>query len=87
MTDLIAENLNVGLTITFIGMTVVLAFLTLMIFVMNITSGLIINVLNKYFPEKIVEEKKPKAKKKISSNDEEVALSIALAHHASCGGK
>ncbi|MBQ8635286.1 OadG family protein [bacterium] len=86
MTDLMAQNLNTGLTITFIGMAVVLAFLTLMIFVMNITSGLIINVLNKYFPEEVKEEK-AKVKKKPTSNDEEIAISIALAHHAQMGGK
>ena len=81
------ELFSTGMTITLIGMGVVLAFLTLMIFVMNITSSFIINVLNKYFPEAIKEEPK-KAKKKIaSSNDEEVALAIALAFNASKGGK
>ena len=87
MTDLVAQNLNTGLTITFIGMAVVLAFLTLMIFAMDITSSLIINVLNKYFPEAVKEEKVKKVKKKAISNDEEIAISIALAHHAQAGGK
>ena len=81
-----SELLNTGLTITFIGMAVVLAFLTLMIFVMNITSGFIINVLNKYFPEAEKVEPK-KVKKKVTSNDEEVALAVALAFNASKGGK
>ena len=81
-----SELFNTGLTITFIGMAVVLAFLTLMIFVMNIASSLIINVLNKYFPEAVKEEPK-KAKKKVTSNDDEIALAVALAFNASKGGK
>ena len=81
-----SELFNTGITITFIGMAVVLAFLTLMIFVMNITSSFIINVLNKYFPETVKEEPK-KAKKKVTSNDDEIALAVALAFNASKGGK
>ena len=82
-----SELLNTGLTITFIGMAVVLAFLTLMIFVMNITSSLIVNVLNKWFPEAIKEEPK-KAKKKIATKtDEDVAIAIAVAFNAQAGGR
>ena len=81
-----SELLNTGLTITFIGMAVVLVFLTLMIFVMNITSSFILNVLNKYFPETVKEEPK-KAKKKASSDDAQIALAIALAFNAQQGGK
>lgn len=81
-----AELFNTGVTITFIGMAVVLAFLTLMIFVMNITSSFIINVLNKYFPEAIKEEPK-KAKKKVATDDSEIALVIAIAHNVATGGK
>ena len=81
-----AELFNTGITITLIGMGVVLAFLTLMIFVMNLTSALIIKVLNKYFPEEVKEEK-VKTKKKPSSNDEEIALAVALAFNAQQGGK
>ena len=81
-----AELLNTGLTITFIGMAVVLAFLTLMIFVMNITSSFIVNVLNKFFPEAVKEEPK-KVKKKATSNDAEIALAITVAHNAAMGGK
>ena len=81
-----SELFNTGITITFIGMAVVLAFLTLMIFVMNITSSFIINVLNKYFPEAVKEEPK-KAKKKVTSSDDEIALAVALAFNASKGGK
>lgn len=86
MTDLMMQNLNTGLTITLIGMLVVLAFLTLLIFVMNITSAFIINVLNKYFPE--VSKEEPKIKKKaISAHDDEIALVIALAFDIQKGGR
>jgi sodium pump decarboxylase gamma subunit len=81
-----SELFNTGITITFIGMAVVLAFLTLMIFVMNITSSFIINVLNKYFPEAVKEEPK-KAKKKVVSNNENIAVAVALAFNAQQGGK
>ena len=80
------ELFSTGITITLIGMGVVLAFLTLMIFVMNITSSFIINVLNKYFPEAIKEEPK-KAKKKVATDDSEIALAIAIAHNTATGGK
>ena len=82
-----AELFNTGLTITLIGMGVVLAFLTLMIFVMNITSSLIINVLNKWFPEAVKEEPKKAKKKAADSDDAQIALAIAIAHNASVGGK
>lgn len=82
-----AELFNTGITITFIGMAVVLAFLTLMIFVMNITSSLIVNVLNKWFPEVVKEEPKKNKKKAVSSDDAQVALAIAVAHNAVLGGK
>lgn len=87
MTEAVTQNLALGLTITFIGMAVVLVFLTLMIFAMNITSNFIVNVLNKYFPEAVKEEPKKAKKKQTSNNDEEVALAIALAHHKALGGR
>lgn len=86
MTDLVAQNLSTALIVTFIGMAVVLAFLTLMIFAMDITSGLILNVLNKYFPEEVKEEK-AKTKKKPANNDDEIALAVALAYSAKTGGR
>lgn len=78
-------NLTVGITITVVGMVVVLAFLTLMIFVMNIVNGFIVNVLNKIFPEAVKEVKTTKKKVTIKKADDEVAIAIALAAHA--GGK
>ena len=79
------ENLTVGITITLVGMVVVLAFLTLMIFVMNIVNGFIVNVLNKIFPEAVKEVKTVKKKVTSKKSDEEIAVAIALAAHA--GGK
>ena len=87
MNEVFIQNLNTGLTITFIGMGVVLAFLTLMIFVMNITSKFIVNVLNKYFPEEIKEEKTKVKKKPQQNENEKIALAVALAHHKALGGK
>ena len=55
--EIFMQNLHVGLMITFIGMVVVLAFLTLMIGVMKINEK-IIAIYNKYFPEVIEEKKK-----------------------------
>ena len=80
------NTLTLGATIMVIGMGVVFAFLTLMIFTMNITSSLIVNVLNKYFTEAVKEEPK-KAKKKVATDDSEVAIAIAVAHNMSMGGK
>ena len=80
-----SELFQTGITITCIGMGVVLAFLTLMIFVMNIASGLIVNVLNKYFPETVKEE--PKKNKKTAIDDSEIALAIAITHNAQQGGR
>ena len=77
MTELAMQNLQTGLTITIIGMLVVLAFLTLMIFVMNITSN-VIQVLNKYFPEAQIEPQ-TKKKKVQKNNDDEIAVAIAVA--------
>ena len=65
--EIFMQNLHVGLMITFIGMIVVLAFLTLMIGVMKINEK-IIAIYNKYFPE-VIEEKKP-AKKVIKNADD-----------------
>ncbi len=66
-----------GVTIAFIGMSVVLLFLVLLIGVMNVTSK-IIGFINKLWPEEL-----PKETKKVKTvNDEsEIALAIALAHH------
>ena len=75
-TDILVQNLQTGLTITFIGMAVVLLFLTLMIGVINV-AGRLIQVLNKYFPEA---QPQITAKKKTEKNDDEIALAIALAH-------
>lgn len=71
-----AGNLQDGIIIMLIGMGVVFAFLTIMVYVMEWTSKLIIK-LNEIFPEEIVEEKY--TKKQTVKSDEEIALAIALA--------
>lgn len=72
----LSTNLQDGTIIMLIGMGVVFLFLTIMVFVMDWTSKLIIK-LNEIFPEEIQEEKY--TKKQVSKNDEEIALAIALA--------
>jgi len=66
-----------GAIITVVGMAIVFGFLTIMVFAMNITSG-VIAYLNKKFPEAVKEE--PVKKKKTSqSEDEAIAVAIAAA--------
>ena len=70
------ENVMTGLVVMVIGMTVVYAFLTIMILVMNL-SAKAIQILNKYFPEPI--EEKKTTKKKVKTDDTDIAAAIALA--------
>ena len=80
--ELLLQNFNTGVVITFIGMATVLFFLTLMIFAMRIMEKIIFQ-LNKIFPEELPVEQK----KKVKSNDEsEIAAAIAIAF-AQSGGK
>ena len=70
------NNIQDGVVIMLIGMGVVFLFLTIMVFVMDWTSKLILK-LNEIFPEEIEEEKPSKKTKRI--DDSEVALAIAIA--------
>ena len=82
-TELLLQNFNTGVVITFIGMATVLFFLTLMIFVMRIMEKIIFQ-LNKFFPEEIPAE----PKKKVKNNDEsELAAAIPIAFAQSGGNK
>ena len=83
--DLLVQNFNTGIVITFIGMVTVLLFLTLMIYVMK-TAEKVIQWLNKLFPEELPPELK--SKKKQTNNDTEIALAIAVAaaQNCKCGG-
>ncbi len=75
-------NFQQGCAIMFLGMGVVFAFLVLMVWVMNITAQ-IIQVLNKYFPEEIPQQKNTKKKKNKTDDDDVIALAIAYAVHNS----
>ena len=70
------NNIQDGVVIMLIGMGVVFLFLTIMVFVMDWTSKLILK-LNEIFPEEIEEEKPSKKQKR--NDDSEVALAIAIA--------
>lgn len=72
------EALKQGFIIMVIGMGTVYIFLTIMIYAMNITKK-ILDIINKYFPEDILQESKKKRDK--TDNDTEIALAIAAAIH------
>lgn len=71
------ELLREGFFIMLIGMSTVFAFLVIMIFSMDIISKLL-QYLNKYFPEEVIEIKKGKQTK---DDDTNIALAIACAIH------
>ncbi len=64
-----------GVLIMIIGMGTVYLFLTIMIYIMNLSKGLF-EILNKYFPE---ETEKEKVKPKNNNDDAEIAVAIACA--------
>ena len=70
------ENVMTVLVVMVIGMAVVYAFLAIMILVMNL-SAKAIQILNKYFPEPI--EEKKTSKKKVKTDESDIAIAIALA--------
>mgnify|MGYP000619803617 FL=1 len=76
----LSTNLQDGLLIMVLGMGFVFIFLTIMVFIMDWSSKLIIK-LNEIFPEEVVEEKY--TKKSAAKDDNEVALAIAVAYSKS----
>ena len=76
----LSTNLQDGLLIMVLGMGFVFIFLTIMVFIMDWSSKLIMK-LNEIFPEEVVEEKY--TKKSAAKDDNEVALAIAVAYSKS----
>ncbi len=74
MENLVQATID-GVIITIVGMAVVFAFLTIMVYAMDLTS-FIVRYLNKKFPPKVVEEP---VKKKSSATGEEEAIAVAIA--------
>ena len=70
--------LKEGIIIMVIGMGTVFFFLTIMIGAMNINKK-VLKFVGKFFPEEVPEVKI--IKKKLESNDDEIALAIACAIH------
>ena len=68
--------LKEGAIVMVIGMGTVFFFLTIMIGAMNINEK-VLKFISKFFPEEVPEIKT--AKKKVESNDNEIALAIACA--------
>lgn len=66
-----------GIAIMLIGMGVVFAFLTIMVYVMDF-NAVLIKKLNKYFPEEVPQQAKPR--KKRTEEDDKIALAVAIAH-------
>lgn len=71
-----------GFFVMVIGMGTVFAFLTIMIFAMDI-NAYVLKIVNKYFPEEIPVDKTAAKKKKSQNSDDEIALAIACALRAS----
>ncbi len=67
--------LKEGLFVMIIGMGTVFIFLSVMILIMHLNSFIMQKVINKYFPEEVLENKKVQ-----KNNDEEIALAIACAY-------
>lgn len=65
-----------GVFVMIIGMGTVFIFLSIMIVAMNL-NGKVLQVINKYFPEEVPQEKT--SRKTAKKDDEEIALAIACA--------
>lgn len=66
-----------GTIVMIIGMGTVFIFLTIMIWCMDL-NGKVLQYVNKFFPEEVVEEKKS-VKTVSNDNNDEVALAVACA--------
>lgn len=77
MNELLIE-FEEGIVVMTIGLTVVFCFLTILVFAMSIMSK-VIGFINKIFPEVVV-VRAGAAKKANVSDDEAIALAIAVAH-------
>ncbi len=73
-TELLMQNLQLSLTVTIVGMVIVMVFLTLMVFTTNITKK-IVDWLNVKFPVEVPVD--TKQQKKQSGAEEEIAVAIA----------
>lgn len=72
--ELLMQNLQLSLTVTIVGMVIVMVFLTLMVFTTNITKK-IVDWLNVKFPVEVPVD--TKQQKKQSGAEEEIAVAIA----------
>lgn len=73
-TELLMQNLQLSLTVTIVGMVIVMVFLTLIVFTTNITKK-IVDWLNVKFPVEVPVD--TKQQKKQSGAEEEIAVAIA----------
>lgn len=73
--ELLMQNLQSSLTVTIVGMVIVMAFLSLMVFTTNITKK-VVDWLNVKFPIEVPTDIK-KTKKQSGAEEEEIAIAIA----------
>ena len=73
-TELLMQNLQLSLTVTIVGMEIVMVFLTLMVFTTDITKK-VVDWLNVKFPVEVPVD--TKQQKKQSGAEEEIAVAIA----------
>lgn len=73
-TELLMQNLQLSLTVTIVGMVIVMVFLTLMVFTTDITKK-VVDWLNVKFPVEVPVD--TKQQKKQSGAEEEIAVAIA----------
>lgn len=73
-TELLMQNLQLSLTVTIVGMVIVMVFLTLMVFTTDITKK-VVDWLNVKFPVEVPVD--AKQQKKQSGAEEEIAVAIA----------
>ena len=73
-TELLMQNLQMAITVTIVGMVIVMVFLTLIVFTTNITKK-VVDWLNVKFPVEIPVD--TKQQKKQAGADDEIAVAIA----------
>ena len=72
--QLLMQNLQMALTVTVVGMVIVMVFLTLMVFTTDIRKK-VVDWLNVKFPPDVPSDTKPQ--KKQTGAEEEIAVAIA----------
>ncbi len=78
-TELLMQNLQMALTVTVVGMVIVMLFLTLIVFTTNVTKK-IVDWLNVKFPIEAPVDAKQQKKQTGAEEDIAVAIAAVLAY-------